>query len=491
MNAGETAGWDANGPNPVEDFFFLAQAKAKFLEGDLMGHIAVMSISASVGLVSIFLVDFVDLLFIAMLGDPSLTAAVGFASTILFITFSVTLGLTIAVSALSARLIGAGDAEGARSLATSAIAFGLAVSVVVSGVFWLAAPAMLRLIGADGETLDHATGYLRIVVLAMPISTFGLMSSGLLRAHGDARRAMVVTLSAGAVNAVLDPIFIFALGLGLEGAAYASVCARVATALTAGLPILRHYGGYAPLDRAQLPADLKPILGLALPAILTNIATPIGNSVVTRAVAPFGDEAVAGYAVVGRLIPLSFCVIFALSGAVGPIIGQNFGAEAFHRVKGTLTRAAIFAGGYVVLIWAVLVLLQGPISAQFQLNEDGQAIVFWFALLGAPLFVFNGILFISNAAFNNLKRPVWSAWLNWGRNTIGVGPFVMAGAMVGGAPGVLIGQGIGGIAFGVIGLWLAFRLVDDYADGRADPDMPARFPLRPRQKHAAPTPPGE
>ncbi|MEO0755131.1 MAG: MATE family efflux transporter, partial [Pseudomonadota bacterium] len=81
---------------------------------------------------SIFLVDFVDLLFISMLGDPALTAAVGFASTLLFITFSVTLGLTIAIGALAARMIGSGNPEEARKIATSAIVFGIALSVIVS-----------------------------------------------------------------------------------------------------------------------------------------------------------------------------------------------------------------------------------------------------------------------------------------------------------------------------------------------------------------------
>ncbi len=467
----------------------LSSPGAIFLEGSLMRHIAVMAISASIGLVSIFLVDFADLLFIAMLGDPALTAAVGFASTLLFVTFSVTIGLTIAISALSARLIGAGNTAEARRLATSAIAFGLAVSATVSIAMWLAAPAILALIGARGDTLDHAVSYLRIVVLAMPVSTFGLMSSGLLRAHGDARRAMVVTLSAGGVNAVLDPVFIFSLGLGLEGAAYASVCARLATAIMAGLPVIRHYGGYAPFDGKRFALDIRPILGIAVPAILTNIATPIGGAVVTRAVAPFGDEAMAGYAVVGRLVPLSFCVLFALSGAVGPIIGQNFGAGKLGRVRGTISRAALFAALYVAAIWVVLLVLQGPISAQFRLDASGRAMVFWFALLGAPLFVFNGILFISNATFNNLGRPIWSSLLNWGRNTLGIIPFVMVGAMVGGAPGVIVGQAVGGVVFGLLGLWLAFRLVDRYASGTADPDKPWRPRLPFRRRSFPVTPP--
>lgn len=447
----------------------MTQQTAKFLEGDLMRHVVVMSMSASIGLVSVFLVDFADLLFISMLGEAALAAAVGFAGTLLFFTFSVSIGLTIAISALAAQRIGQGAADQARAIATNVIVFGIGISIVVATTFWLCAPALVGAIGASGQTKDFAVDYLRIVVLAMPIGALGMMCSGLLRAHGDARRAMTVTLTAGAVNAVLDPIFIFALNMGLEGAAWASVCARCAMAITAMYPILRRYGGFAPFQVAAFRSDIRPIVALAAPAVLTNIATPIGNSIVTRAISDFGDAAVAGYAVVGRLTPLAFCVIFALSGAVGPIIGQNFGAKQYDRVKDTLTKAMLFTAGYTALMWAVLFFTNGFFATQFHLSDEGRDVVFWFAVAVAPLFLFNGSLFISNAAFNNLKRPFWSTMLNWGKNTIGVAPFVIAGASLGGAPGVLIGQAIGGIAFGVLGFWLAYRLVDAYADGRADP----------------------
>ena len=438
-----------------------------------MRHVAVMSLSASIGLISIFLVDFVDLLFIAQLGDPALTSAVGFAQTVLYVTFAVTLGLNIACSALSARLIGKGALEDARQLATSAVAFGIGISLVIALVFWIVAPYLLGVLGAAGETKAYAVSYFRIIVTAMPVATVGMMTAGLLRAHGDARRAMTVTLVAGAVNAILDPIFIFGFGWGLEGAAIASVCARLATLVTALYPVTKHYGGFARFSLPRFRSDLSPILALTIPAILTNVATPAGNSIVISVLAPFGDEAVAGMAVVSKLTLLAFCVIFALSGAVGPIIGQNFGAGKYDRVRETLRRAIIFAAGFVALAWVLLLLGNGLVSDLFKLEREGREIVFWFAVLIAPLFIFNGSLFVSNAAFNNLKRPLWSSLLNWGKNTIGVLPFVLVGAQIGGAPGVLVGQAVGGIFFGVLGLWLAFRLVARYQSGAGNPDKPS------------------
>lgn len=462
----------------------MANKQAIFLKGNLLRHISIMSASASIGLVSLFLVDFADLLFISMLGEQELAAAVGFAGTVLFFTFSVSIGMTIATSALVAQRLGQGVAEEARKIASSVLTFGIAISTLLAVLCWIYAPVLIGLIGAKGNTLELAVGYFRIVVTAMPIAAIGMMATGILRAHGDARRAMIVTLTAGAVNAVLDPILIFGFGLGLDGAAYASVSARFATMATALYPIFKHYGGFARIDAARFKSDLKPIIAIAAPAMLTNIATPFGNGFVTRAISEFGDPAVAAMAVAGRLTPLAFCVIFALSGAVGPIIGQNFGARQFDRVRGTLIKSVQFTAAYVAVIWIVLLLGHSAISASFGLSQEGAEIIFWFAVAVAPLFIFNGTLFVSNAAFNNLRRPLFSTFLNWGKNTMGVVPFIYIGAEMGGAAGVLIGQAVGGVVFGILGFWLAYRLVGRYESGKSDPDKGLRFPLLRRRAEA-------
>ena len=467
----------------------MSQKKAKFLQGDLMRHIVVMATSASAGLVSVFLVDFVDLYFISLLGQKELAAAVGFAGTVLFFTFSITIGLMIAMAALGAQRIGRGEEEEARRIATSVVTVSVIIATAVGGAVWIAAPQIMDLIGAQGETKDLAVRYLRIVLLSSPVGAMAMVCTGLLRAHGDARRAMNATLIAGAVNAVLDPILIFALGLGLDGAALASVAARLAMMATALHPIIKHYGGFAPFDLAHFKKDLRPIFAIAGPAILTNIATPVGNFVVTRAIAPFGDAAVAGYAVVGRLTPLAFCVIFALSGAVGPIIGQNFGARDYPRVRETLRKAMLFTGVYTLAAWIMLFAVNGFVAEAFGLTGPGGRLIFWFSLAVAPLFFFQGMLFVANAAFNNLNRATWSTYLNWGRNTFGVVPFVLIGAAVGGAPGVLIGHGLGSVIFAVLGVWLGFKLIDSYASGRADPDKGWTVPLMRPRPPGPPQPP--
>ncbi len=440
--------------------------QAKFLEGSLMRHITVMSLTASVGLMAVFVVDFVDMIFISMLGKAELAAAVGYAGAILFFTTSFGIGMAIAAGALVARALGAGDAGLARKRATNALIYGVVFGAVFAAVVWFYVPALSALMGASGETLTLSTGYLRIIVPSLPFLMVGMMGGAILRAHGDARRAMMATVWGGVVNAVLDPILIFGLNLELTGAALASVAARITIAAVGLQPLMRHYGGFEWAGARSLAVDLRPVFTIAFPAILTQLATPVGQAYVTRAMAEFGEAAVAGMAIVARTTPIAFGVIFALSGAIGPIIGQNFGAGRYDRVRGAFRDGLVFTGAVVVAVSLILFLLRGQIAAVFE--ADGMTLILIYLFCGplALAFFFNGVIFVGNAAFNNLGHPFYSTWINWGRHTLGTIPFVIAGAWLMGAPGVLIGQAAGGVIFAGVTLWLAYRVIDK-AEGTA------------------------
>jgi len=435
--------------------------RAKFLDGNLFRHVSVMSLTASVGLMAVFAVDLIDMLFISMLGKTELAAAIGYAGAILFFTTSFSIGMAIAGGALVARALGAGAEDEARQRATTALIWGVVFGTIFVVIVWSYVPELAHLIGARGDALVLATGYLRIIIPSLPILLLGMVGSAILRAHGDARRAMTVTLWGAGVNAVLDPILIFGLDLELTGAALASVAARVAIAVAALWPILRHYGGFVFPGFPSLFSDLRPILTIAFPAILTQLATPVGQAFVTRSMAEYGEDAVAGMAIVGRLTPVAFGVLFALSGAVGPIIGQNFGARQHDRVRQTFRDALLFTALVVLVMSALLYLLRAPIAMLFGV-EGGVALTLVYLFCGplALLFFFNGMLFVSNASFNNLGHPFYSTWINWGRHTLGTIPTVLLGAALFGAPGILIGQAVGGVVFGLLAAWLAHRVMD-------------------------------
>lgn len=437
----------------------MAHPPARFLTGNLFAHVATMSLTASVGLMALFAVDFVDMLFIAMLGKAELAAAVGYGGAVLFFTTSFGIGTGIAAGALVARALGAGDHALARRRAATALVWGVLIGAVFAAGVFAGLRPLARLLGAEGRTLELTVHFLQIIVPSQPLLMVGMIGASILRAHGDARRAMMATIWGGLVNAILDPILIFGLGLELTGAALASVAARVVIAGTALIPIFRHHGG---LDRPGLPElrlDLAPFAGIAVPAILTQIATPVGQAYVTRAMAAFGEEAVAGMAIVTRMMPLAFGVIFALSGAVGPIIGQNAGGGRPDRVRAAFLAALAFCAAFIAAVSGLLFLLRAPLADLFRASGVTRDLVYLFCGPLALAFFFNGAMFVANAAFNNLGRPFLSTWLNWGRQTVGTVPFVMAGAAWAGAEGVLIGQAAGGALFGLLAIWLGWRVI--------------------------------
>ncbi|MGB7243666.1 MAG: MATE family efflux transporter, partial [Sulfitobacter sp.] len=296
----------------------------------------------------------------------------------------------------------------------------------------------------------------------------------ILRAHGDARRAMMATIYGGLVNAILDPILIFGFDLELTGAALASVAARLVIAGTAMLPIIQHYGGIGRPNGMAMLRDLPPIAAIAVPAILTQLATPVGLAFVTRSMAQFGQEAIAGMAIVARLNPVAFGVIFALSGAVGPILGQNYGAGDTDRVRRGFNAAILFTALVIAGVSTILFILRAPIAGLFEATGITRDLVYLFCGPLALAFFFNGVLFVCNAAFNNLGHPFYSTFTNWARNTVFLIPLVMLGAGWLDAPGVLIGQSAAGVVMGIVAWIMAHRLIGSGAPGAGKPSEFAR-----------------
>jgi Na+-driven multidrug efflux pump len=164
-------------------------------------------------------------------------------------------------------------------------------------------------------------------------------------------------------------------------------------------------------------------------------------------------------AIAGRLTPVAFGVIFALSGAIGPIIGQNFGAGRMDRVKRTLYDGLIFTGLVIVLVSALLFLLRAQIANAFKAEGLTRELVYLFCGPLALLWFFNGMIFVGNAVCNNLGRPFWSTVVNWGRHTVGTIPLAIWFGGIWGAQGVLVGQALGGVVFGLAAVWLALMAI--------------------------------
>ena len=431
----------------------------RFVTGSLLGHILSMTAAGAVGLMAIFIGDLANIYFLSRLGDEAIVAALGYASSVLFFSTSIGIGLSIAATSLIAPALGARRRVRARRLSANAHVLSFLFSAIASVAIWLAIRPLLELLGASGRTFELAQFYLLVLVPTLPLLSLGMTSAAVLRSVGDARRAMFVTLSGAIVNTILDLVFIVHFGMGLEGAVLSSLLARIAI-MCVGL-----YGVVAVHDLmgrpkiATLKQDTPPYCRIAGPAVLTNIAPAVGNGYITLAMSSYGDAAVAAWAIIGRITPVAFGAIYALSGTVGPILGQNLGARSPSRMRDVFTLSLLTMAAFTGLAWLILALVAHPLAELFRAGPETRELIVFFCRWLSPLFVFLGTVFITSAVFNTLGRAHYSTLLNWGRATLGTVPFVVIGGHLDGAEGVLAGNMIGGVAFGVIAIMAGYRLI--------------------------------
>lgn len=442
---------------------------AKFTTGSTMRHVIVMTSTASIGLMALFFVDAMNLFYISMLGVTELAAAIGFAGTLQFFMISIAIGLLIAGTATVSRAIGAGHEDRARQYATSAMLTSGLTMAILAGAMWIYREDALSLLGAEGEALRQASHFLSIALPSLPLIGIGMICSGTLRAHGEASQAMWVTLGGGSIAAVLDPIFIFGLDLGVTGAAISIAVTRLGIA---GIGLWLVIGRHNMMARPSLPAwlaDLPRLANIAGPTMATQLATPFGMAYLTNTVAVHGDDAVAGWAVIGRVAALAFGCLFALAGAVGPIIGQNYGAKLYPRIAAAYRDALICASIYVIAAWGVLLLFVETLVEAFGLSAGGAEVFRAFAHWGAPAYLFTGALFVSNAAYNNLGRPLWSTGFNWSRDGLVIPALAALTATALGITAAVTIQAIAGVIVGTAAAITGWRLVTRIADTPKEP----------------------
>lgn len=442
---------------PLPEVDLKATRAARFVHGSIMRHVVVMAGTGAIGLMAVFAVDLLNFWYISHLHDPALTAAIGFAAALGYVQVAVSIGMTIGLGAVIGRMIGARRIIRARRFASAFMVVMVGVAAVLGCLTAVLASFLLALLGAQGEALQQATGFLHLVSPALPLVCYGMAQSALLRCVGDARRSMQVTLVGAFVSAILDPILIFGFHMGLTGAAISTIISRGTVVLFGFFSLRDHRMLEWPRLWAIAPAT-RQIGAVALPAIATNLATPVGGLFTTHFMSRFGLEAISGQATIERIVPVAFAFVFALTGSVGPIMSQNLGAGKKDRVRETLYASLKLTGLCVLLTWAILAAFHVPILHLFASKGVAVRIVTLFCCWLVASYFFVGLLFVSNTAFNNLGHPLYSTGFNWGRATLGTIPFVWIGAHYG-PIGILVGQSLGVVIFGSVAALTAFRVI--------------------------------
>jgi len=299
-------------------------------------------------------------------------AAVGTSGQVMFLLFTVFMGLSSAASAMVARAVGARDYDRADHVATQALILTFAVSGVVATAAWVFAPDLIAALRAKGVAAELATDYLRIMFVGALAGNTMMVGAGILRGAGDAVTPLVITVMAAVLNLALDPIFIFGFGpvpaMGVRGAALASVAAQV-LAFSIGMGVLLHGRLRVRLRACDCWVDwsvMRQILSIGAPVSIQMSLRALMGVVLVGLLWHFGDAVVAAFTIGMRLEMIAFMPTFGIAEASGALVGQNLGARKPERAQ----RSALVATTYTLAVMGAMAVIfsafGGPLVGVFK-----------------------------------------------------------------------------------------------------------------------------
>lgn len=414
-----------------------------------------MTVPMIYGMILLMTFNLVDTFFVGLLGTQPL-AAISFTFPITFTVISLTIGLGIGTSAVIARALGKGDKESAKNLATSALYLAAAIVGILAVIGYLLIDETFLLLGASKVLLPLIHQYMDIWFLGCICLIGPMIGNAVLRASGDTKTPSLIMGSAGLINAVLDPIFIFGFGpvpaMGIQGAAIATSVSWI-FGLGYVLYILSVKRGLVHsklMSVKDFITSARGILHIGLPAAGANMLTPVAAAVLTAIVAKYGESAVAAFGVGSRIESIACLVVLALSMTLPPFISQNFGAGNMKRVAEGYKTSIKFVLGWQVLIYVVLVLAAPFIADVFSKEQAVADIIklfIWILPLGYGL---QGVIILTNSSFNALHKPMVALMLSIVRLFVCYVPAAYLGSLWFGLEGFFIGALIGNVVMAVI-----------------------------------------
>jgi len=380
------------------------------------------SIPAIVGMLVNALYNVVDRIFIGngvgSLGIAGITIA--FPVMLVMMAFSMLIGIG-ANSLVSIRL-GQNRKKEAQGIFGNAVSLLILSSLTLSILGLLGLEPLLKLLGASAQILPYARGYLQIILLGGVFQSIGMGMNNFIRSEGNPKIAMYTMLIGALINTVLDPIFIFGFKWGMQGAALATIISQAVSAIW----VFRYFlSGNSLLKIHKKDLKLKisiirGILALGAAPFAMQIAASIQNFIMNTSLATYGgDIAISGMGVVISIMTLMVMPIFGITQGVQPIIGYNYGAKKFDRVKEAYKLAVIFATSIVIVGWLITRLFPEQLVSMFN-SEDAELIAFGtIAIKRFMMFLpFIGFQIVSSNYFQAIGKPKHSALLGLSRQVL-------------------------------------------------------------------------
>ncbi len=398
-----------------------------------------MSAPAMVGLVVQALYNLTDTIFVGRgVGSLGIAGiAISFPVQILLMAIAQMFG--IGAASIVSRSLGAGDPERARRALGNLFSVVIVCSVAISILGSLFLDPLLRLFGATEAILPFGQAYLRVILLGAPFFLFAMATNAVVRAEGNARVAMGTMVIAGLLNIALDPLFIYGFGLGIQGAALATVLAQATTVVyliyyfAGGRSGLRARWSDLRLDRRIVGESFAVGVGSGLRSAAGSFTVILLNNTLA---AYGGDLAIAAFGVINRMIMFLFLPMFGIVQGMMPIVGFNSGARQHDRARRTIRLSMMITSGLSLAATAVLIGVPGLLIRVF---TDDTALI----AMAAPAtrvvvlaFPTVGFQIVAAGMYQALGRPLPAMVLALLRQVILLTPLILVLPRIAGLSGI-------------------------------------------------------
>ena len=390
-----------------------------------------LSVPAVLGMLVQALYNIVDTVFVGRAyGAESIQAIGGIAVAfpIQMIVMAVNLAIGIGGSSIISRRLGEQEQEKADKTFSNQIFLSLILSVLITGLGLYYRVPLLKIFGATDTILPYSLEYIEIILYGTVLFSLAMVTNNVARSEGNAKVAMNSMIVAGGLNIILDPIFIFSFGMGIKGAAIATVLAQAV-----GVFYLVYYflGGKSTLNFrfAALRPDwqiLKEMLAIGASPFARNVSNSFMVIILNNLLAFYGgDIAIAVFGIANRLQMFTLMPMFGIVQGLQPIVGFNYGARNYKRVRESVKLAILITTSMSIVSFLILYLfpeqLFGIFSKDIQLIAEGKSAV-RIMVLATPLV---GFQVVGGAFYQALGKAKPSLFLSMCRQLLFLIPLVL------------------------------------------------------------------
>ncbi len=415
-----------------------------------------------------------DIFFIGRTHNDILVASVSLATPVFLLFMAVGSLFGMGGTSIISRDLGAGKTEHARKVSAFCMWGCVFCGILLSVLLWGTMDGLLSLLGASPDTVGPTKQYLNIVIACGTFSMISTCYSNILRAEGKSSLAMWGTLIGNLLNIVFDPILILGAGLGIRGAAFATVIGNSAAAL--------FYIVYFLTGKSQLSIHIKNVTvkeGIAkgvfmvgFPAAINSLLMSLSQIIINSEMAKYGDMAVAAYGVAAKLLMIIATMSMGIGQGVQPVLGYCYGAKDKRRFQESLRFALILAGVFCAVLAALVIVFAEPIVKVFLTDQNALSLGISFTRIMIAVDWVFGIICVLTNALQAIEAGVPALLISLCRQGIIFIPVVLIMGALGSMQGLVWAQPIADLATLLLTVILFRRSkkkVDQYFGQTDDP----------------------